>query len=166
MGQRGPVKGSRRLEVVKGGEKSNSSKQPPKPKAKRPSAPKWLPPEARKLWRKIVPELEAMGLLKETDGAGLAALTTHYAILAMAVKGMKGADGKFQITVADPEHPSSDGQPAQRKNPLLSVIANHSEKLKAWTSEFAATPAARARLNIQPPKAVSALAEFLKKKQG
>jgi phage terminase small subunit len=96
----------------------------------------------------------------------LVALTTHYAILAMAMEQMKNEEGTFNITVLDPDHPNEDGSPAIRKHPLLSVIANHSEKLKAWTSEFAATPTARARLNIQPPKAVSPLAKFLQKKQG
>jgi P27 family predicted phage terminase small subunit len=168
MGQRGPVKGSRRFDVVKGGQKAKTPEGPSKPRAKRPAVPKWLPPEGRKLLRKIIPELEVMfesaGGLKEGDAAGLAALALHYAILVAACEQITKVDGKkttLELTTGDPDHPTEDGEVAIRKHPLLSVITTNSEKLKQWITEFAYTPAARVRLNIKPPKGASKLAKFL-----
>lgn len=165
MGQRGPLKGSSRFGVVKGGKSTGSTTKPDKPRTKRLTVPKSLPPEARKLLRKILPELEEMladiGGLKDGDMAGLTALALHYAIMDLAAKQLAGDDGKFSILVEDPDHPSEGGKPAVRKHPLLSVIANHSEKLMAWAQQYAYTPAARVRLNIKPPKAVSNLEKFL-----
>lgn len=167
MGQRGPLKGSKRLQVVRGGQGTVTTQAPKKPRAKRPTVPAWLPPEGRKIMREIIADLEetlaGAGGLKKSDGVALTALALHYAILKAATEAMTegdGKDAKFNISTGDPDHKSEDGEAAIRKHPMLSVIASHSEKLKVWAAEFGMTHAARERLGIKPPKGASKLDRF------
>ena len=43
----------------------------PKPNKKAPACPKWLEPEAKKEWRRLAKQMEAIGILTEVDMAGL-----------------------------------------------------------------------------------------------
>ena len=48
------------------------NKNEPKPKAKAPKCPPWLESDAKKEWRRLSKELEAMGLLTQVDMAAFA----------------------------------------------------------------------------------------------
>ena len=41
----------------------------PKPNKKAPACPKWLEPEAKKEWRRLAKQMEAIGILTEVDMA-------------------------------------------------------------------------------------------------
>src|SRR5688572_18095041 len=51
----------------------------PKPEPAVPTCPSWLPKEAKAEWRRIVPQLERLGLLTLIDRAALAAYCQSYA---------------------------------------------------------------------------------------
>ena len=44
----------------------------PKPNKKAPACPKWLEPEAKKEWRRLAKQMEAIGILTEVDMAAFA----------------------------------------------------------------------------------------------
>jgi P27 family predicted phage terminase small subunit len=51
----------------------------PKPDKKAPSCPKWLEPEAKKEWRRLAKQMEALGILTEVDMAAFAGYCQAYA---------------------------------------------------------------------------------------
>ena len=51
----------------------------PKPEHKAPPCPKWLEPEAKKEWRRLSKQLEAIGVLTEVDQAAFASYCQAYA---------------------------------------------------------------------------------------
>ena len=51
----------------------------PKPAKKAPPCPKWLEPEAKKEWRRLSKQLEAIGVLTEVDQAAFASYCQAYA---------------------------------------------------------------------------------------
>jgi P27 family predicted phage terminase small subunit len=68
------------LKVLEG----NPGKRPlnqnePKPEKKAPNCPSWLLPDAKKEWRRLSKELEAMGLLTRIDMAAFAGYCQAYA---------------------------------------------------------------------------------------
>jgi P27 family predicted phage terminase small subunit len=73
MGARGPAPTPTALKVLRG----NPGRRPlnraePRPRPVAPVMPRWLEPEAKAEWRRIVPKLSRVGLLTEVDGACLA----------------------------------------------------------------------------------------------
>jgi P27 family predicted phage terminase small subunit len=67
------------LKVLNG----NPGKRPlnkfePKPKPILPKCPAWLDPAAKKEWRRVVPELERIGMLTCVDGAALGGYCQSY----------------------------------------------------------------------------------------
>lgn len=78
VGRRGQLRCSRHFGAVQGGKRPPPSHDPPKATGKRLSTPRWLPPEGRRTLRKIVTELRAHGICKESDQAGLCALVLHF----------------------------------------------------------------------------------------
>lgn len=68
------------LKVLEG----NPGKRPlnenePKPNKKAPTCPKWLEPEAKKEWRRLAKQMEALGILTEVDMAAFAGYCQAYA---------------------------------------------------------------------------------------
>ena len=51
----------------------------PKPNKKAPACPKWLEPEAKKEWRRLAKQMEAIGILTEVDMAAFAGYCQAYA---------------------------------------------------------------------------------------
>lgn len=84
MGQRGPKPLPRNVHLLRG----NASKKPPadlgdtvQPDVEIPDCPRHLLPEARKFWRRLTPELEALGLISKIDQAALALVCQEWAWL-------------------------------------------------------------------------------------
>lgn len=87
MGRRGPPKKPTTLKIAAG----NPGKRPlnprePKPKTDEPPMPLWLSERAQAEWRRIVPELLAIGLLARIDQAALASYCQAYAEAEIATR--------------------------------------------------------------------------------
>src|SRR5262245_46000217 len=79
MGRRGPPPKPPTLRVLHG----NPGKRPmghnPHPEATAPRCPRTLNPAARRVWKRIVPQLECMGVLATVDRDALVAYCRTYA---------------------------------------------------------------------------------------
>ncbi|WP_371514950.1 P27 family phage terminase small subunit [Mycobacterium sp. 1164966.3] len=78
MGKCGPAPAPAALKILRGRSEGRDSggrpvAKPPAFERQAPAAPHWLPDEARALWDKTVPDLDALRLLKEIDLGVLAA---------------------------------------------------------------------------------------------
>lgn len=102
---------------------------PPKP-------PTWLPREAAAEWRRVVPELQRLEVLKPIDRAALTAYCLTWYRLVEAQK-IVAAEG---MVIHD------DVQGRAQRHPALLTVEAASKELRAWAGEFGMTPSAEQRI--------------------
>lgn len=132
MGSRGstPSKFS-----VRGIKRSESGAGELKPKPVIPKCPQYLSHLARKEWKRIVPELDRLGILTCVDGAALEGYCVAYANM---VKAQKTLDEKGLTFETD------RGYVGQR--PEVNIVNKSLVIIKSFCAEFGLTPSARARM--------------------
>ncbi len=80
MGRRGPPPKPTHLKAVTGNPgKRKLNDRESQARKEAPRCPNWLIPEAKRVWRDIVPKLKRLGVLTEVDGQALAAYCQTYA---------------------------------------------------------------------------------------
>lgn len=123
----------------------------PQPEPTPPNAPTWLHREAKREWRRIVPELESLGLLTKIDRAQLAAYCQSYARWYEAEMVIK-RDGMIMTTATG----------YQQQMPAVGIARQAMADMRAFASEFGLSPAARTRISVKPAEgAKDATEDFL-----
>jgi len=95
-----------------------------------PNPPSWLSREAAAEWRRVVPGLQRLDLLKEGDRAALTAYCETWAEFVAATKVLQ-ARGSLTYT-------SATGDP--KTHPAVVIRKNASAQLRAWSIHFGQTP--------------------------
>lgn len=114
----------------------------PTPDVEAPSCPTWLHPEAKREWRRIIPELEALGLIAKIDRAALAAYCQAYAEWWEMERAI-AEHGRVQVT--------ESGYVAQR--PEVAMRNKALDTMRAFLREFGLTPVSRTRVSVpEKPK--------------
>ena len=72
MGKRGPAATPTETLKLRGSWRADVRKNEPQPEKGRPKCPKWLRPKAKMYWKRLVPQLDDMGILTLVDGNALA----------------------------------------------------------------------------------------------
>lgn len=139
----------RALKKLKGVEGRFINDNEPQPAPGAPPPPKYLPKDARQIWRYITPLLEEMGIITQIDQASLAMLCIHYALAYNAARKLEEQGAVLE---------DRDGSP--RKNPWLQVLRDNSQQYLRYAGEFGLTPALRQRLSVPEPEEAS-LSDFL-----
>lgn len=158
MGKRGPRPTPTPLKVLRGARKDRINQHEPKPTPGRPPMPSWLPPEAKKIWRRLAPELERMGVLTKADGLALEGLVSVTDLIRLVEEQIR-ADG---VAVADDKHVDADGNPAKRKHPLFPTLTALRQLQLAYLKEFGGTPSSRSSLKLGGEREVNPLVDFIK----
>ena len=133
MGQRGPL----RVPTSVRGERERRKRavtRTEKP-ATCPAMPDWLPKPARPQWAQTVADLEAAGVVLEAaDSQAIAmyVLSVHEAQIAANLADQAGSD--------------------RDRLAYLAKAARFGRDALQWGQQIGATPAARARMNVKPPK--------------
>lgn len=143
MGRRGPPPKPTALRILNG----NAAKRPlnprePKPHGEAPRCPAWLSKEAKRAWRRIVPQLQAMKVLTSVDGDALAAYCHVYARWRAAEQ--------FLLQHGE-VYPIRDDQgrvKCMQQFPQVSIARNLLLLLKAYQQEFGLTPSSRSRVVV------------------
>ena len=114
------------------------NKNEPKPEKKAPKCPSWLEPDAKKEWRRLSKELEAMGLLTSVDMAAFAGYCQAYA---------RWKEAEEFIT----KHGSilKTGSGYIQQIPQVSIAQQNLKQMRNFCAELGLTPSARSRLNIK-----------------
>lgn len=128
------------LKVLEG----NPSKRPlndyePQPELAIPTMPKHLGKEAKREWKRIVPELQRLGLLTRVDRAALAAYAVSYGRWVQAEAELE-KNGSVVI--------SPNGYPQQ--SPWLAISNKALDNMRRFISEFGLSPASRSRVSASP----------------
>ena len=133
----------------------------PQAKPGRPPLPPGLTDVAQAEWDRMVPELEAIGVLSTIDGSALAAYCQAYSRWLQAEAEID-AHGITLVTKHETEKGLVDGD--IKKNPAVTVANDAMKLMRAFLSEFGMTPSSRSRikasLSNQP---VDEFEEFLRK---
>ncbi|MGN2634615.1 phage terminase small subunit P27 family [Nocardia takedensis] len=108
-----------------------------------PNPPTWLSREARAEWRRVVPGLTRLDLLKEEDRAALSAYCETWATYVEAIRVVR----REGFTVTN-HSVRKDGSETTwiTKNPAVAVADNANQQLRAWCHEFGLTPSAESRV--------------------
>lgn len=105
----------------------------------RPSMPSWLSKEARAEWRRVVPELDRLGLIAKVDRGVLAAFCDTWGKLEAVARAID-ADG----ATASPRNRGAGAV----KNPLWPVYGRLSTQYVMLAGRLGCEPTARARLVV------------------
>ena len=107
-----------------------------------PIMPNWLDKTARQLWRRVVPNLIAMGVAKAVDAEALAGMCRWYAI-------WRAADAKLQ---------AGDGDTYKLTIEATTAWKNYA----AIANKFGLNPTDRTKLSIETDNEPDELMEFLR----
>ena len=113
----------------------------PQPDRTPPKCPAWLQPEARREWRRIVPELERLGLLTLIDRVALAAYCAAYAHWREAEEIMQ-TEGLTYETV------NKAGETTIVSRPEVGIAQKYMGLIRSFCSEFGLTPSSRGRMAV------------------
>lgn len=137
---KGPAPKPTKLKVLEG----NRGKRPlnlyePKPAPIRPSCPSHLSKEAKREWRRMVPQLERLGLLTQIDRAALAAYCQAWGRWVEAERILKEK--------GPPLYKTKKGNVIT--SPMLWVANKSLEQMHKFLIEFGMTPASRSRISVK-----------------
>ena len=134
----------------------------PKPRPVTPKCPSWLMPEAKREWKRLVPELEALGLLTVVDGGALAACCQAYGRMAEAER--------FLSMVGK----TKDGKPTglmfktdsgyYQQFPQVSIAQRYAQQYKGFLALFGLSPADRARLTTKEAGEADEMEQLLRER--
>lgn len=148
LAKRGPPPKPTKLKVLTGnpGKRPLNKKEPePKP-AQKLRCPSWMPADGKREWRRIVPELERLDLLKVLDVASLEMCCKAYATWLEHERIIEEEDSIMVVY-------NKDGQPTyKQQHPAVSIAKSACETYRKFVAEFGLTPSARSRLQIKEPE--------------
>lgn len=137
MARNGPAPKPTALRLLHGDKRSRINLAEPVPRDRDPSRPGWLSPMAAEEWDRIVPDLAAMRVVRESDAMAVAAYCEAVARLRAASALL--ASGLTVHTVS--------GRPPAR-NPAWSMAQHASAEVRLWARELGLTPSARAGIRV------------------
>ncbi|MEV2274046.1 phage terminase small subunit P27 family [Nocardiopsis sp. NPDC049922] len=120
----------RLLEGRSPGRDSGGREVPTPPAFKRipPNPPSWLTREAAAEWRRVVPGLSRLDLLKPEDRAALAAYCESWATFVTATRQVQ----KEGLTI--------DAAQGTLPHPAVAIARNAGREMRAWAGHFGLTP--------------------------
>lgn len=115
----------------------------PKPKPVAPIRPAWVTGEGKKMWEKLAPELESLGLFTVVDGQAFAAACHSWGTYVYCQKHLK----KNGFTY---EYENKNGATNEIERPEVKIGQKALDHFRAFCSEFGLTPASRTRIDVKP----------------
>lgn len=147
MGSRGPAPTPTAKLRLSGSWRAKTRTNEPEPDRARPTCPAWLRPEAKACWKRIVPQLEAMGVLGRIDRNALARYCELWARWRECAEFVQKHGETYPMK-------SKDGRVIGLASfPQAKAMQSLSETLRKLEAEFGMTPAGRARLAIDMAEA-------------
>lgn len=137
MGARGPLAKPDNVRYLTGNPGKRGAPKTVKAKPAAPKPPSWLDREAVAEWKRIVPELDELGLVSSIDRATLARYCDWWSRYVHLRKEAK----PYLVASKDPRH-------GDRKNPAWQLLREAEEMVRALSKEIFATPVTRLRANL------------------
>ena len=119
-----------------------------------PIAPSWLSAAAQDEWARVVPEMDRLGMLKQLDGAALAAYCESWSLFVRASIAVRDEGATVEQRFAN-------GSTRTVPHPAVSILLKASAQLRSWCAEFGLTPSAEMRLAKPRPSDADSDADWL-----
>lgn len=151
MAQRGRKPKPTALKALEGNPgKRDLNQKEPKPEKKAPRCPTWLEPEAKKEWRRMVNQLEQLGILTEVDMAAFAGYCQAYA---------RWKEAEEFIT----KHGTIVKTPSGywQQVPQVSIAQSYLKIMNRFCEQFGLTPSSRTRIVADKPSDAEDPMEFM-----
>ena len=118
-------------------------KAPPPFRRVAPKPPTWLSPEAAAEWKRVVPGLQRLDLLKEEDRATLSAYCETWSTYVLASRDV-AVTGLTSLKIVT----SRDGSTTEQvvANPSVAIARDAGKELRAWASHYGLTPSSESGL--------------------
>lgn len=131
------------LKVLEG----NPGKRPlpenePKPKPIAPECPDWLFGEGRKMWDKLSPQLEHIGLLTSIDGEAFAAACQCWKTFVDCQRYLEEHGLTYKYT-------NKAGAENEIDRPQVKIGQKALDQFRVFCSEFGLTPSSRTRIEVK-----------------
>lgn len=107
-----------------------------------PSIPRHLSKQAREIWNRVVPDIDAMGLLTTADGGQLAEYCTTLATVYRLQKHLEKHGFSYEV------HAPSGTLLSYRKRPEVSQLREAQGRVDRLAQQFGLTPVARSRVEV------------------
>jgi len=148
MGTRGPQRTPTALLKLHGSRLGNDrDKTEPKPEKKTPDCPDWLGDDARQVWDQVVPMLNTMRVLTVADGGPLSRYCESWVRWKKCLAFVKEHGETYVV-----KHELGDIK-AVHSWPEVVTLRGLAAELLRIEQEFGLTPAARARIQLEPEAA-------------
>ena len=157
MGRRGPPRKPTWLRVVEGnpGKRPLNTLEPRPPTDPRMRCPSWLDPEAKRLWRRLVPDLCRARIVTVVDREVLIAYCQAWSRWRKAEEFIQKRGEVYPVR-------ASDGRIiSMAPFPQVAIARQLLQALRGLQQELGLTPSARTRLEIEPQREPSELDKFL-----
>jgi P27 family predicted phage terminase small subunit len=121
-----------------------------RPEVGEPSIPKWVSQSARKVWRRLMPDLIRYNLISPVDQDALAMLCQTSARLAMIELALAGKEKSLIANKQDPVDALLDVTPngLRVQSALYQVLNKEQDKLNRQLEMFGLRPDARAKVTL------------------
>lgn len=119
------------------------NKKEPKPAREIPSCPSHLEDSGKVAWGRLSVLLDRMGVLTEADSFALERLVDCYTDI-LECRTLIARDGRTYTT-------DSQGGTLIKTNPAVNQLRAADAQFKSYLVEFGLTPAARSKVNAEPP---------------
>jgi P27 family predicted phage terminase small subunit len=116
-----------------------------------PLCPSHLNEVAKREWRRIAPELIALGLLTKIDRAALAAYCVSYSRWVAAEQSVDKFGTVIKLKNSD----------TPLRNPHVTIANAALDQMRKFLVEFGMTPSSRSRIQAAPTEAKDTFAEFM-----
>ncbi len=124
----------------------------PQPELKSPRCPQWLSPEARKEWRRIVPELRKMRVLTMADRNALAAYCAEWAAYVQARDAIDKSSPLIKVKTTRGKGENISVTETVEINPFVIIAQRSLKNAHRLMQEFGITPASRTRVQTIGPE--------------
>lgn len=150
MGRRGPPPTPTKLNELRGNPgKRVRNRREPQPTPGAPPCPRWLSAEAKAEWRRIVPELDRLGLVTLVDRTALAAYCQAHAELAQATQILEDEGRVLEVDVFNKAGEVSGS--VKKLHPAVKLQRDAFARVKQFLGEFGLSPSSRTRLQTPGP---------------
>ena len=147
MGKRGPKPTPTAILRMRGSWRANLNPGEPQYEPGAPPCPRWLGVEARKVWRRLTPQLAAAGVLTRVDCEALARYCHTLARWRSAVAFLKRRGEIYA-------RKDAQGHRVLGLWPQVALADKLAHQLARLEAEFGLTPASRSRISVSPPARV------------
>lgn len=145
MGQRGPAKTPLKILQDRGSGRARRREAEPKAKGK-PRRPSWLNAKAARVWRRIIPRLEEMGILGTIDSEALARYSVIFAKWRDAEEWLEKNGTMFPVRGIVTEAFPEGVVVGFKEYPQVGRAIAYAEQLLRLEKQFGMNPGARANL--------------------